>query len=556
MLNEVSISIPLETIDIPSLLNYIKGLEANYNQRINELETNYKNLQFEKEVLQEKYDLLIYKRFANSAEKMLAEEKQPRLFNTEEASAETAQEITDNEIEVIKSYKRKKNPGCGRKAIDPKIPRREKILDIAETEKTCACGTRLTKIGEESNEKLHIEPPVIYAEKTIRPKYACRHCEGTEDEATPAVRIAPVEPSIIPKGIASPSLLSTIIIQKFEDHLPFYRQEQQFQRIMVRISRQDMSNWQQQVYEKLKPLFVLLIVTLKSGPVMQMDETVVQVMGEITINKKGEEEKRSDTAESRMWLARGGPPGKTVVLYQYRQTRAAEHAKEILEGYSGYLQTDGYIGYDSALKDNNDIIHVGCWAHTRRKIFEAVKVSARAATAKEGIQYIKKLYVIESQLRQKYKQDEKDSEEQAAQKRELFLSERKEQVVPVFNEFKEWLTKLKDEVPPKTLLGEAVGYSLNQWDKLIRYIESPYLTLDTNAAESAIRPFAVGRKNWMFAQSPAGADSSCGMYTLIQTAKQNGYAPFQYLKTLFEKAPYATSTEDWKKLLPWNILKS
>jgi len=347
-----------------------------------------------------------------------------------------------------------------------------------------------------------------------------------------------------------------VIIQKFEDHLPYYRQEQQFQRILVKISRQDMSNWQQQAYEKLKLLFILLIITIKSGRVLQMDETTVQVMRELVITKEGVEEKRADTAESRMWLARGGPPDKTVVLYQYRQTRSAEHAKEILEGYCGYLQTDGYIGYDSAVKENENIIHVGCFAHLRRKFFEAAKVSGRGAVAKEGIQYIKKLYIIESQLREKYKPEEKDRGEQAEEKREKFSSERKEEAVPVFEEFKAWLTGLKGTVPPKTLLGEAVEYGLNQWDKLIRYIENPYLTPDNNACENAIRPFVVGRKNWLFAQSPAGAESSCGMYTLIQTAKENGCDPFQYLKTLFEKAPYASSMEDWEKLLPWNIFKS
>jgi len=552
MLNQ---AVRLETFNADGFINYIKELEENYNRRINELETNYKNLQFEKEALQEKYDLLIYKRFAASAEKLLAGENQPSLFNEGEAAPGTAPETNGGAVEEIKSYKRKKNPGCGRKAIDPKIPRREKTIDIPEPEKTCACGAGLTRIGEETCEKLHIEPPVIYVEKTVRPKYACRDCEGTADEEAKTVRIAPAEPSIIPKSIASASLLSTVIIQKFEDHLPFYRQEQQFQRIMVKVSRQDMSNWQQQVYEKLKPLFIPLVITLKSGPVLQMDETTVRVTGEKTINDSGAGEERPGASESRMWLARGGPPGKTVALYRYRQTRSAAHAKELLEGYSGYLQTDGYIGYDSALKDNGNIIHVGCFAHARRKFFEAAKVSARAGAAKEGIGYIKKLYIIESQLREKYKQDENDGAARAAQKTEMFLTERREQVIPVFNEFKNWLTVLKDGVPPKTLLGEAVGYCLNQWDKLVRYIDSPYLTPDNNACERDIRPFVVGRKNWLFAQSPAGADSSCGMYTLIQTAKQNGRNPFLYLKTLFEKAPYASSTEDWEKLLPWNIFK-
>jgi len=550
----------------PVILKYIKEMEEGFNQRIIELETNFnkkiKELQFEKDIIQEKYELAMYKRFAQSAERMLADKLQPKLFDSEEIKEETKTE--SEETEGIKSYKRRKNPGCGRKAIDPGIPRKIEIKDIPESEKICGgCKAELTKIGEESNEKIEITPPKIEVIKTVRPKYACRRCEGTstefEDDETgkrpSTVKIAPLEPSIMPKGIATPSLLSTVFIQKFEDHLPFYRQEKIFKRIMVTISRQDMSNWLMHAYSKIKPIFILLKIILKSGPVMQVDETVVQVFREIKQTVSGEE-KRADASESRMWLARGGPPDKPVALYQYRQTRSAEHAKEILEGFSGYLQTDGYIGYDSAVKDNDKIIHVSCFAHARRKFFEAAKISKSSTAAEEGIKYIKRLYEIESKLRAENKADENDGESKAAEKRERFLNERKEQVRPVFNEFKQWLMKIQNDVAPRTLLGEAVGYALKQWEKLIRYIESPYLTPDTNSAENLIRPFVVGRNAWMFCGSPSGADSSCGMYTLIQTAKLNGIEPFKYLKTLFEKTPYASSVEDWEKLLPWNIHKS
>ena len=532
-----NMAIQNETLS-PAIMNYIKELEARYTQQINEIKNEYM-------IIKEKYDLLIYKRFGRSAEKLLADKKQPLLFDhpTEE-KVQAVAEAEQEEFEEVKSHIRRKG---GRKAIDPNIPREEIIIDIGEEEKTCACGSKLTRIGEETNEKLHIEPPRIYVVKTIRPKYACRGCEGTEDEDTPAVRIAPLEPSIIPKGIASASLLSTVITQKFEDHLPYYRQEIQFARIGVTISRQDMSNWQQQVYNKIKPIFFLLMEVLKSGPIMQMDETIVQVIGE---------EGRDDTHKSRMWLARGGPPGKPVIMYKYYETRKAEHAKELLCGYSGYLQTDGYSGYDSALKANNGIVHVGCFAHSRRKFFEAVKISPQAETAKEGIHYIKRLYAIEGDLRAKHAADEKDDEEIRAQKLEAFKNERKELVIPVLNEFKAWLDKTVTEVPPKMLLGEAVTYTLGQWGKLVNYIESPYLTPDNNACENAIRPFVIGRKNWIFCQSPEGAESSCGMYSLIQTAKQNGVNTFRYLNTLFKKAPYAASPEDWNKLLPWNIFKT
>ena len=529
-----NIAIPNEILN-PIIINYIKELETRYTQQINEIRNEYL-------IIKEKYDLLIYKRFGRSAEKLLADKKQPLLFDTEERKNTLA--VQEEEFTEVKSFVRKKK---GRKAIDPNIPREEIIIDIPEEEKTCACGEELTKIGEETSEKLHIEPPRIFVVKTIRPKYACRNCEGTEDEEGKTVHIAPVEPSIIPKGIASESLLSTVIIQKFEDHLPYYRQEIQFDRIGVTISRQDMSNWQQQIYEKIKPIFCLLMEVLKSGPILQMDETTVQVIGE---------EGREDTLKSRMWLARGGPPGMPVIIYKYYETRKAEHAKELLSGYSGYLQTDGYRGYDSALKANSEIIHVGCFAHVRRKFFEAVKISPQAETAKEGIHYIKRLYAIEGDLRTKYAADEKDDEEIKAQKLEAFKNERKELVQPVLNEFKAWLDKTVTEVPPKMLLGEAITYTLGQWDKLANYLGSPYLTPDNNACENAIRPFVIGRKNWIFCQSPGGAESSCGMYSLIQTAKQNGVNTFKYLKVLFEKAPYAASLEDWEKLLPWNIFKT
>jgi len=524
------------TLDAAVLHDYINELEIKNQKlenKIHKLEIDaieYQNKYLE---IKERYDLLIYKRFARSAEQLLADEKQGLLFTSEAEQANTPEECENKEVTEVKSYARKKP---GRKAIDPNIPREERVIDIAEEDKICACGANLTKIGEESSEKLHIIAPRIFVEKTIRPKYACRCCEGTENEENKTVRIAPVEPSIIPRSIVSPSLLSTIIIQKFQDHLPYYRQEKQFERIMVTISRQDMSNWQQKAFEALKPLFSLLKHEIKSGPVIQMDETTVQVMGE---------EGRLDTQKSYMWLARGGPPGKVVVKYEYHETRKSQHARKFLEGYSGYLQTDGYDGYDAAVNGMPGIIHVGCFAHARRKFFEAAKISEQGETAKEGIKYIRMLYDIEDELR-KQKDNNKINDKK-------FVKKRKARAGPVLKEFKTWLQKQSIAVPPSLLLGKAIRYSLGQWDKMIAYLESPYLTPDNNACENAIRPFVLGRKNWLFNMSPAGAKSSCGIFSLIETAKQNGFIPIKYLTALFEKAPYASSTEDWQKLLPWNI---
>jgi transposase len=229
-------------------INELEILKHSYRQleiKNKELETaiielkDYQNKYLE---IKEQYDLLIYKRFARSAEQLLAAEKQLPLFTEEAAGFKSAEAETANpeELQHVKSFTRKK---AGRKPLSENLVRRPRTIDIPESEKTCACGAVLTKTGEETSEKLIIIPPQIYVEQIIRLKYACRQCEGTEDEDKPTVRIAPLEPSIIPRSIASLSLLSTIITQKFEMHLPYYRQEKQFEQIGAQISRQDMSNW-------------------------------------------------------------------------------------------------------------------------------------------------------------------------------------------------------------------------------------------------------------------------------------------------------------------------
>ena len=196
------------------------------------------------------------------------------------------------------------------------------------------------------------------------------------------------------------------------------------------------------------------------------------------------------------------------------------------------------------MRGNSKIIHVGCFAHARRKFYEASKTAKKPQSAEEGIKHIRKLYHLEEELRSKGLDNE------------TFLAERKKKAEPIFNDFKSWLLKRNDEVLPSSLLGKAIGYSLSQWDKMTAYLKSPYLTPDNNACENAIRPFVLGRKNWLFCKSPEGAESSCGMYSLIQTAKQNNLQSMAYLTALFEKVPLVVSAEDWEKLLPWNIFNN
>lgn len=513
----------------------IRSLEQRCNTISSSWQERYKTIdaswQERYTLLEEQYKLLVHQQYYRKSEKSETDGNQLLLF-TEKASGEekSSDENIANDAQVrIAGYSRKKP---GRKPIPESIPREEVVIDIPEEDKHCACGHELVRIGEETSERLQIIIPKMWVEKTIRPKYACRNCEGSGDEDKPAVRIAPQPANIIPKSIVSPGLLSFIITNKFVDHLPYYRQEGRFARMGIQISRQNMSNWQQMAFTKIRPLLDLLKEHIKSGPIINMDETPVQVLGE---------EGRKNTQKSYMWLARGGPPGQPTFLYSYRETRAAKYARELLDGFTGYLQTDGYKGYTSALKKNEAIIHVGCMAHARRKFDEAAKVSKKACSANEALKYFRNLYRIEKELRAMNLDEDE------------FLSMRRKQVEPVLEAFKSWLEKRILQVPPSLTLGKAISYTLHEWPKLIRYLDSVHLTPDNNVSENAIRPFVIGRKNWLFSGSPEGAESSCAMYSLIETAKQNGLNPYEYLLKIFESAPLSETPEDWKKLLPWNI---
>ncbi len=492
----------------------IRALPENAQQYI-------RSLKNENDILREKLHLALYQKFGRSTEKI--DPGQRELFD----ELEESQSPEPEEVTTVSSHKRKK---AGRKPLDPNIPREDVIHDIPDEEKICGCGATLSKIDEVVSEELEIIPEQIYVKRHVYPKYACRCCEGSGDEEKPVFRIAKAEPRLLPGSIASPALLAFILVNKFTDHLPFYRQEKRFERIGAHISRQDMANWSIRAYQVLKILEELFVKKIKEGPVIQMDETPVQVM---------REPERPDTRKSYMWLARGGPPDSPIVLYRYHPTRDAGFIKDFLYEYSGFLQTDGYAAYDSALKENDRIIHVGCMAHLRRKFHEAAKSTQKVGGPHIALSKIQKIYRIEEDLRS-----------QDLEVRE-FLETRREQVTPLLHDFKSWLDEKALQVRPSAAFGKAIAYASSEWDKVTRYLESAYLTPDNNAAERGIRPFVLGRKNWLFSGSPRGADASCFFYTMIETAKENDLNPYGYLKWVFETAPWLEKS-DYEKLLPWN----
>lgn len=480
------------------------------------------------DILAEQLAWLKRRFFSRSSEALSeADRRQLRLFDEVESSPVDKPEEPQTLVHVPEHTRRQ----AKRQPLPEALPREEVLVDIPEEQKHCQCGADLVRIGEETSEKLDVIPPQLRVIRTVRPKYACHDCEGSGDESHPAVRIAPMPPAIIDKGIATAGLLAYIVASKFCDSLPLYRQEKQFARIGVELSRRTMADWMIAASVACAPLMKALERRLRSGPLLQLDETTVQVM---------DEPGRDNTSLSYMWVARGGSPEAPVILYHYAPSRGLEVARQMLGDFEGFLQTDGYEVYDRLCEDSPNVIHTGCWSHVRRKFFEAQKSSTKGGSAEVALSAIGKLYVAEGQ-RKRY-------QDPAA-----FAAERRRLVEPVLKDFHAWLQRRASQVPPETLLGKAVNYALVQWPKLLRYLEHPAMTPDTNACENAIRPFVVGRKNWLFSGSPRGAGASASLYSIIETAKANRREPYWYLRELFEKLPHARTEADILELASFRI---
>ena len=316
-----------ETLD-PATRSYIEELEQAQHQ----WRRKYETLEQRYETLEERHRLLLFKRFVRSSEQEPAGQQQ--LFSEAE---ETAQVVEADEAEAstvtVAGHERKR---AGRKAIDSRHPRIEVVHDISDEEKQCDCGAELVRIGEEEREIVQVIPEQMWVERHVFPKYGCHSCEGSGDEDRPAVRIAAREATILPRSIASAALIAFILVNKFVDHLPFYRQEKRFARIGIDISRQDMSNWTIAVAQRIRPLIERFVTLIRGGPFVQLDETPLLVM---------KEPGRANTAKSYMWLARGGVPEAPVLVYHYSRTRGSDYPRTLLDEYGGYLQADAYRVY-------------------------------------------------------------------------------------------------------------------------------------------------------------------------------------------------------------------
>ena len=509
---------------LPDDIDLLKSLVADQLARNQQLEAEKQAVTRENEglkarvlTLQEQLNLALARRYAASSEKISPD--QYRLFD--EAETDTEAEPEDDEV-IVPAHTRKKR---GRKKLPETLPRLDVVHELSGGDLVCPHdGATLAEIGEVTSEQLDIIPARIQVIRHIRKQYACKcgQCIKTAD--------LPKQP--IPKSMASPGLLAHITVSKYQDALPLYRQETILRRIGVDIPRATLANWMIRSGTLIQPLINLMRDQMLEYDIIQMDETPVQVLKE--------PDKRAQS-KSYIWLQRGGPPAKPVVLYDYDPGRSAQVPKRLLEGFKGYLQTDGYDGYNAVVAANG-LIHVGCMAHARRRFSDAVKAQGRSkkrGKAHRGLTLIRNLYRIERQARKL-----------TAQER---YARRQKRSKPIMADIRKWLDDVLPQIAPSSATGGALSYLNNEWEHLIRYLDDGRLEIDNNGAENAIRPFVLGRKNWLFSASVKGVKASANLYSLIETAKANGLEPYAYLRQVFTELPKADTVEAIEALLPGNI---
>ena len=473
---------------------------------------------------EEQFRLFQQHRFGASSEKS---PDQSDLFNEAESILDALDQGGDEAEETI-TYNRKKT---GRKPLSKHIPREVVRHELPESERICHCGHSLHEAGEDKSEQLAIIPAQIKVIEHVQVKYGCRACEN-------GIITAPKPAQPIPRSFASASLLAYIIVAKFMDSLPLYRQEMIFQRLSIDISRATLSNWVLKSAELLEPFYDRLHQQLILQKIIQADETTLNVI----------QDGRETKAKSYMWLYQSGSHDSEhpIVLYDYQATRAGQHAKTFLQGFSGYLQVDGFAGYH--VVEAEDCVLVGCMAHARRKFDEALKALPKASRGHKvgkvqtALRKITRLYAIEKQIK-----------DLSAEQRYLI---RQKKSKPILDDLKYWCEQTETKTSKDSVLGKAIRYTLNQWPYLIRYLDDGHLQIDNNAAERHIKPFVIGRKNWLFNQTPRGADASAVLYSLVQTAIANNLEPFDYLQNLLTELPKLGrhyELEALDQFLPWNM---
>jgi transposase len=442
-------------------------------------------------------------------------QEQILLFNEAETLVRNP-EVSPNESPVeVKGFKRKRGK---RKPLPANLPREIVVVDLPETEKVAPDGSPLRVIGREVSERLKYQPARVSIIEYHRLKYA-------GNEGQDIVKVAAAVPSIVPKSIVTPSLLSQIVTAKFADGLPLYRQEEQFERLDVAIPRCTMARWVVKGAEACRGIWNALEERLMTSPYLACDETPTQVLKE-----KG----RAAESKSWMWVRSNPSDEKKIILFDYDPSRAGDVAKRLFLDYEGYLQADGYGGYN-AMEKQKGVKRIGCNMHGRRKFYDAGEGSSKGQSlAEEGLTFYQDLYAIEEKAKG-LSWDER-------------FNLRLQEAVPLWEKMKTWADTNQPLVPPKSKIGKAFHYFIEQYDYLKGYLQDGRLEMDNGFTERAIKYFAIGRNNWLFSDSEAGAEASSLFYSFVVTAKLNGVNPFEALEKIFTEVPVAKTVEDYERL--------
>jgi transposase len=466
---------------------------------------------------------------------------QRMLFN--EAEVLTAIESADaahaNRTTTIAEHERQHTGG--RKAIPDSFPRKIIPHDIEAGAKFCPHdGTALERFGEEVSERYGYQRAKIWVERHIRHRYGCPTCRSGE-----AIKIAPVPAQLLPKTNAGSSLLAHLIANKFVDGIPIYRTCGQLERLGLDLSPGTAGTWINTTGDKMTALVQLMHEELLTVSFIHMDETYLQVLNS----------DKAPTSTHYMVVRAGGPPGRRIVLFNYAASRTVEALQKLLIGpngsYQGKLLTDGLDLYDT-VAEALALRHYGCLAHCRQYFDKAAKVteqpSGRSLARVALEDFLKEIYKVE----RKIKELRKAAELSGVSALPEILALRQRDAAPLMAAFKKWADDLLPGVPPKTALGKALAYTTRQWDKLQRYLSDPEMPADNNYCENQIRPFAVGRRSWLFVDSHIGATASANLYSIVMTCRANGIEPYAYLCYLFDELPKATTAAQLEALLPWN----
>ena len=420
-----------------------------------------------------------------------------------------------------------KPPKRNRGALPAHLPRVEVIVDVED--KACACcGGSLHQIDEDQAEMLDYVPAQFRVRLIRRPRYGCRACENAVVQAA-----APDRP--IDGGMATEALIAQVLIGKYGDHLPLYRQSQIFARQGIDLDRSTLCNWVGRACWWLAPLYELMLTTVLSSPKVFADDTTLPVL----------DPGNGRTKTGRLWCYAVDPrpwngPGHPAAPYVYSEDRKAEHPASHLKGFRGLLQVDGYAGFGSLVKAATDggLQLAFCWAHTRRKFYD-IHVATKSPLAEQALRQIAELYAIEADIRG-----------QTADERRTLRQERSR---PLVEAMQAWLTETLDRISGRSALAQAIRYARNHWSGLVLFLDDGRLELDTNTVERAMRPVALGRKNALFADADSGGEHWALVATLIQTAKLNKLDPLAWLTDVLERIVSGqTKRNELHTLLPWN----